>query len=277
MKEDIEERNNDTTNEESNDIFLAGNKDENSSKEENQENGNIPNINYNNLILYEPKTTKIELLKEDKKKSHLHFKIIVIGNSGVGKSCLSLRATHGVFKEDFISTIGFEFYSFNVKINDKIVKLQIWDTCGQEIYRSLISGFYRSTELAIIVFSVADRKSFEGIENWLKEVKTHGTPDCKVFLIGNKVDLPNREVSSEEAINCKKEHGLECYMETSAKTGLNTMELFVNVALTLYSKYLKNADNDELDEYGETGETGETDNYFNLKGGIKEEDNDCQC
>ena len=117
MKEDIEERNNDTTNEESNDIFLAGNKDENSSKEENQENGNIPNINYNNLILYEPKTTKIELLKEDKKKSHLHFKIIVIGNSGVGKSCLSLRATHGVFKEDFISTIGFEFYSFNVKIN----------------------------------------------------------------------------------------------------------------------------------------------------------------
>ena len=269
--EDIDEKNNDTTNEESNDIFLAGNTDDNSSKEENKENGSTQNINYNNLILYEPKTTKIEILKEEKKKSNLHFKIIVIGNSGVGKSCLSLRATQGIFKEDFISTIGFEFFSFNVKINDKIVKLQIWDTCGQEIYRSLISGFYRSTELAIVVFSVTDKKSFEAIENWLKEVKTHGTPDCKIFLIGNKVDLPNREVSSEEAINCKKDHGFECYMETSAKTGVNITELFVNAALTLYNKYLKEVNNDDFDE------DGENDNNFNLKRGVKEEDNDCQC
>ena len=114
-------------------------------------------------MLYEPKNTSIEILGDEKKDSDLHFKVIVIGNSGVGKSCLSLRATQGIFKEDFISTIGFEFFSFNVKINKKIVKLQIWDTCGQEIYRSLISWFYRSTELAILVYSVTDKKSFNDI------------------------------------------------------------------------------------------------------------------
>ena len=254
------------------DIFLVENKDENSSKEEDKDNENIENINYKNLISYEPKTT-LEILKEDKKKYDLHFKIIVIGDSGVGKSCLSLRATQNIFKEDFISTIGFEFFSFNLKINDKIVKLQIWDTCGQEIYRSLISGFYRSTELAILVFSVIDRKSFEGIDNWLKELKTHGTPDCKIFLIGNKIDLPNREISSEEAINCKKEHEFECYMETSAKTGANIKELFVNCALSLYKKYIENVKIGKEEEVGM--DEYENDN-FNLNGGVKEE-NECQC
>ena len=157
-----------------------------------------------------------------------------------------------------------------MKINNKVVKLQIWDTCGQEIYRSLISGFYRSSELAILVYSVTDKKSFEDIEVWLKQVKTHGTPECKIFLIGNKVDLPDRVVTSEEAIICKKENRFELYMETSAKTGLNIRELFVNCALTLYTKYLKDG-KDELEEYGETGN-----NNINLHSGIKEE-NECQC
>ena len=259
------------------DIFLAENKDKNegsiNKKDKDKFQKNEDNINYNNLILYEPKSTYIEILKEDQKKSNLHFKLIVIGNSGVGKSCLSLRATQNIFKEDFISTIGFEFFSFNLKINDKIVKLQIWDTCGQEIYRSLISGFYRSTELAILVFSVSDRKSFQDLDIWLKQLKMHGTPDCKIFLIGNKVDLPNREVSSEEAINCKKENEFECYMETSAKSGVNIKELFVNCALSLYKKYIENIKNGkeegiELDDYENEG--------FNLNGGAIEE-NECQC
>ena len=254
-----------------NGIFLAENNNGDQQKEDNKDNGNTKSINYKNLMLYEPKNTSIEILGDEKKDSDLHFKVIVIGNSGVGKSCLSLRATQGIFKEDFISTIGFEFFSFNVKINKKIVKLQIWDTCGQEIYRSLISGFYRSTELAILVYSVTDKKSFNDIEIWLKQLKTHGTPDCKIFLIGNKVDLPDRLVSSEDGINCKKEHGFECYMETSAKTGLNIRELFVNCALTLYTKYLKEGKDDDIDEMDDNGN-----NNFNLNGGIKEE-SDCQC
>ena len=272
MSEKEEEKIINDKNDNANGIFLAKNNEEEQLKEENKENEDMKSINYNNLILYEPKNTSIEILGDEKKDSDLHFKVIVIGNSNVGKSCLSLRATQGIFKEEYLSTIGFEFFSFNVKINKKIVKLQIWDTCGQEIYRSLISGFYRSTELAILVYSVTDAKSFQDIEIWLKQLKTHGTPDCKIFLIGNKVDLPDRVVSSEEGINCKKENGFECYMETSAKTGFNSRELFVNCALTLYTKYLKdNKDDDDMDETGENRDIN-----FNLNSGIKEE-NECQC
>ena len=97
-----------------------------------------------------------EVLPEDYNKYDLSFKIIVIGNSGVGKSCLSIKATKNIFENNYLATVGFEFFSFNVKLDDKVVKLQIWDTCGQEIYRSLITNFYRNCSLAIIVYSVTE-------------------------------------------------------------------------------------------------------------------------
>ena len=99
---------------------------------------------------------KIEytILSNDIECSDLSFKIIIIGDSGVGKSCLALRATKSIFEETYKVTLGFEYCMFNIKINDKIIKLQIWDTCGQEVYRSLISNFYRNSSLAIIVYSV---------------------------------------------------------------------------------------------------------------------------
>jgi len=96
----------------------------------------------------------IEVLEENYRKYDFSFKIIVIGNPGVGKSCLSIKATKNLFENSYIATVGFEFFNFNVKIGDKIVKLQIWDTCGQEIYRSLITNFYRNSSLAIIVYSI---------------------------------------------------------------------------------------------------------------------------
>ncbi len=95
-----------------------------------------------------------EILYEDSTYYDFNFKIIVIGDSGVGKSCLSIKATKNIFQNNYNTTLGFEFYSINVKINDKIVKLQIWDTCGQEIYKSLIQNFYRNSSLAIIVYSI---------------------------------------------------------------------------------------------------------------------------
>ena len=254
------------------DVFLASSAEntENSSEEENNtEKKNV--LNYKNLINHPPKT-EIEVLDNIKgDKFDFNFKIIVIGNSGVGKSCLTLKATQGIFKEDFASTLGFQFFSFHVKINDKIIKLQIWDACGQEIYRSLITNFYRSTALAIICYSVTDRKSFEETEIWLKQVKFNSDPDCKVFLIGNKIDLPNRVVSSEEGIECKKEHGFECYMETSAKTGVNVRELFVNCALALYKELPKYMKEKEIMEESRGVKK------FNLDEGVKSEENDCSC
>ena len=258
---------NDNSKKEDDDIFLA-------SKE-----GNTPmrknNLNFKNLISHPPKT-EIEVLDNIKGDTFdFNFKIIVIGNSGVGKSCLTLKATKDIFQENFVSTMGFQFYSFHVKINDKIFKLQIWDTCGQEIYRSLITNFYRTAALAIIVYSVTDKKSFAETEIWLKQVKLNADPNCKIFLIANKVDLPDKVVTSEDGMNLKKEHGFECYMETSAKTGVNVKELFVNCALALYKELPKYIKEKEILE----NENGNTFNLNdNVKDGIKvEEGDDCAC
>ena len=192
-------------------------------------------LNFNNLIL-KNKNYKIEILDEYHKKYDLNFKIILIGNIGVGKSCLSLKATKGIFLEEYISTIGFEFYCFNVKVDEKIIKLQIWDTCGQEAYRSLIKNFYRNASLAIVVYSVEDLQSFNDIDIWLKQVKTYGTSSCKIFLIGNKIDTENRKVSTEMGIKCKNDFFFDCFMETSAKDGINIKELFINCATILYEE-----------------------------------------
>ena len=95
-----------------------------------------------------------EILAEDYTNYDLAFKIIVIGNAGVGKSCLSMQATKRRFENNYLATVGFEFFVFNMKINNQVLKLQIWDTCGQEVYRSLITSFYKNSSLAIIVYAI---------------------------------------------------------------------------------------------------------------------------
>jgi small GTP-binding protein len=94
------------------------------------------------------------ILPDDYNQYDLSFKLIVIGDSGVGKSCLTLKATKNHFESNYSATVGFEFYTFNIKINDKIIKLQIWDTCGQEVYKSLISNFYRNSSMAVMVYAI---------------------------------------------------------------------------------------------------------------------------
>lgn len=95
-----------------------------------------------------------EILPNEINNFDLSFKIIIVGDSAVGKSCLALHATQAIFESTYKVTLGFEYCMFNIKINDKIIKLQIWDTCGQEVYRSLISNFYRNSSLAMIVYSI---------------------------------------------------------------------------------------------------------------------------
>ncbi len=95
-----------------------------------------------------------EILPEDYAHYDLSFKLIVIGDSGVGKSCLTLKATKNLFENNYSATVGFEYFSFIIKIKDKVLKMQIWDTCGQEIYRSLITNFYRNSSLAVMVYSI---------------------------------------------------------------------------------------------------------------------------
>ena len=174
-------------------------------------------------------------------KCHLTFKIIILGNSGVGKSCLSLKATKNIFDSNYNRTIGFEFFDFNIRFENKEnIKLQIWDTCGQEVYRSFISNFFHSASLAFIVYSINDKKSFDAIDEWLKELKEKSSPDIKIFLLGNKVDLEDeRKVKYEEGENLKETFDFFYFNETSAKTGLNVNEVFVEAAKLLYNDYLK--------------------------------------
>ena len=179
-----------------------------------------------------------QILSDDFSNFDLSFKIILVGDSGVGKSCLSIKASRNYFEDFYSPTVGVEFLTFNVKVEDQNIKLQIWDTCGQEVYRSLISSFYRSASLAIIVYSIDSEESFSNIEKWLNDIKSQSNPNIKIFLIGNKADLEDkRQVTKENGENFFKQNNLSYFSETSAKTGFNVQNVFIEVAKVLYKEH----------------------------------------
>jgi Ras-related protein Rab-6A len=189
---------------------------------------------------------KIELLPEDYPQYDLSFKLIFIGDSSVGKSCLTAKAVKNNFEEYYQATVGFEFLTFNMKVNDKVIKLQIWDTCGQEIYKSLISNFYRNSSLAVLVYAIDNKESFNHVENWLSDLKSQANPDVRIFLVGNKADLEeDRKIKTEEGEKYKEDQHLDLFMETSAKTGHNARNVLVEAAKILYKDYLRFDENNK--------------------------------
>ena len=200
---------------------------------------NIVSSNTNEKEEKEKKQRKIEIIQETNDIPDLSFKVIIIGDSFVGKSSLINKAVKNEFETTYNATLGFEYFSFFVKFENTLLKLQIWDTCGQEKYQSLISNFYRNSSLAMMVYAINNKLSFKHIDYWLKEMRNLSNPDVKMFLIGNKSDLENeREVSSEEAEKYAKEFEFSKFFETSAKSGFNTQELFLEAAKILYKDYL---------------------------------------
>ena len=180
----------------------------------------------------------IKMTEAEEPKDMLTFKIIIIGNSGVGKTSITTSAVKNVFINDYKSTIGMEIFSLYLKVNDKPIKLQIWDTCGQEIYRSLIKNFYRNSSLAIIVYSIDKKNSFKDINSWIKEIRVNSSPDIKIVLIGNKSDLDkDRQVSYEEGKKYLDDDEVLKFFETSAKTGENIKKLFQEISIILYKDY----------------------------------------
>ena len=156
----------------------------------------------------------------------------------MGKSCISSQATRHKFESDHLATIGFEYFTFNIKLEETIIKLQIWDTCGQEFYKSLISSFYHNASLAVIVYSIDNQKSFEDLDMWLKDLRTNSSPDVKIFLIGNKADLEDkRKVTKEAGQNFANAHNISFFTESSAKTGLNVQNIFIEAAKILYVQH----------------------------------------
>ena len=183
---------------------------------------------------------QIELLPEDFAQYDISFKVIVIGDSGVGKSCLTTQAVRNNFEEFYTATVGFEFLTFNMRINNNVLKLQIWDTCGQEVYKSLISNFYRNSSLALILYAINNSDTFKHAETWLHDLKSQANPNVRVFLVGNKSDLEDeRVVTKEEGERFKEEKKLDRFIETSAKTGENAQGVLLEAAKLLYKDYLK--------------------------------------
>ena len=217
-----------------------------------------------------------EILPDDYKIHDLVFKIIIIGDSGVGKSCLALKGIKKTFVEFYTPTIGFEFYTFNIRINSSIIKLQIWDTCGQEAYRSLINSFYRNSALVMIIYAIDDINSYNHIEEWLNEIRTKVGQETKLYLIGNKLDLENeRQVNTKDAEKFSSDNEFDFFIETSAKTGFNAEKVFIQAAKDLYKKNIqcqKKGEENKLDNYQiqENKENKEKNPNFI----IKEEDDD---
>ena len=186
---------------------------------------------------------EIEILSPELNYSDLTYKIIVIGDSGVGKSCLTIQAIKNKYVDLYRATVGFEFMSFNIRINKITIKLQIWDTCGQEVYKSLITGLFRSTSLAIILYSVINKNSFQHIETWIRDLKNNSDKNIKIILVGNKNDLEKeRKISYEEGENLKNKYKLNYFIETSAKTGNNAKNVLIEAAKILYKEYIVKKD-----------------------------------
>ena len=191
---------------------------------------------------------KIDLLHESEitqSDEFINFKIIIVGDSGVGKSSLLKRAVQNKFDGNYAATIGFEFLLMHFRVNELKLKLQIWDTCGQEMYRSLIQGFYRNTSLALIVYDVGSKKTFEGLDVWLKDMRQHTEPDLPIFLAGNKCDL-EKNVPTEDAQNFSTSNRLKYFTECSAKTGANVKEIFFEAAKYLYKTYKEFASKNKI-------------------------------
>ncbi|XP_066484041.1 ras-related protein Rab-2B [Tiliqua scincoides] len=164
------------------------------------------------------------------------FKYVIIGDTGVGKSCLLLQFTDKRFMAVHDLTIGVEFGSRMITIDNKKVKLQIWDTAGQESFRSITRSYYRGAAGALLVYDITRRETFNHLTSWLEDARNHSNTHMVIILIGNKSDLENRrDVMKEEGEAFAQEHGL-IFLETSAKTATNVEEAFLNTAKAIYKK-----------------------------------------
>jgi len=187
------------------------------------------------------------------------FKLVLLGDTSVGKSSIVIRFVKGQFSEYQESTIGAAFLTQTVPIQDCTVKFEIWDTAGQERYHSLAPMYYRGAAAAIVVYDITSVESFHRAKSWVKELQRQGSPDVVIALAGNKIDREEeREVSAEEAKQYGDDNGLY-FIETSAKTNVNVRELFLAVARQLPKESNEEKTGDFIlteEEYGDSKKKG---------------------
>lgn len=172
------------------------------------------------------------------------FKLLLIGNSAVGKSSILLRFSDNIFNESFLPTIGVDFKIKTCQLQGKTVKLQIWDTAGQERFKTITSSYYKGANGIILTYDITDRQSFKDIENWQEEVEKFAKPNVVKLLVGNKSDLENqRQVSTDEGKEMAEKMGVQ-FLETSAKNSVNIESAFMAMAKEIKENVQKAGDED---------------------------------
>lgn len=192
------------------------------------------------------------------------FKILTIGESGVGKTCILRRFVENKFLKNHLATIGIDFKTKNIEIDGTPIKLKIWDTAGQERFRNITNQYYKGADGIILVFDVTDQKSFEKIKEWMSQIKANTKADqIGLVLLGNKCDIEPRTISKNDGEELGKELGIE-YYETSAMKGDGIAQAFEFLAKNILTKK-------KIDLKNEKG----TDGGVNLDGGVTPQKKQC--
>lgn len=199
----------------------------------------------------------------------LLFKFIIIGDEAVGKTCLLLQFTDKRYRTSHQVTVGVEFGSRTVDIAGRLVKLQCWDTAGQDRFRSIIRSYYRGAAGALLVYDITRKDSFEHVSQWVKEARQNADPDLMITLVGNKCDkVTERQVSYEEGHAFAHRNGLY-FLETSAVTGHMVDEAFTVTAKLVYQRNVEEQHDQQGASYGDAGSHLALQNDY-LGGGISQ-------
>ena len=166
--------------------------------------------------------------KENNEEEEIKIKIMLLGESQIGKTSLIQRYVKNNFNLSYITTVGIDFQLKQIKMNNKSIKLQIWDTAGQERFKNITKSYFHSSDGFIVGYDITSRLSFTNVSTWLKEINDNAPEEIQKILIGNKCDLNEREVTTEEGQKLAEENGMK-FFETSAKNDINVKETFESI------------------------------------------------
>eukprot|EP00123_Amoebidium_parasiticum_P013153 comp21801_c0_seq3/m.31013 comp21801_c0_seq3/g.31013 ORF comp21801_c0_seq3/g.31013 comp21801_c0_seq3/m.31013 type:complete len:211 (-) comp21801_c0_seq3:552-1184(-) len=164
------------------------------------------------------------------------FKLLLIGDSGVGKTCVLFRFSDDSYNATFISTIGIDFKIRTIELDGKKIKLQIWDTAGQERFRTITTAYYRGAMGIMLVYDVTCEKSFENIRQWIRNIETHASEDVEKMVLGNKCDMDDKRMVAKERGEALAQEYNVTFLETSAKNNINVEQAFTQMAAAIKKK-----------------------------------------
>ena len=178
-------------------------------------------------------------MTENKQKQTL-YKILLLGDSSVGKTCFLMRYVNNTFQDVHMSTIGLDYKLKSVQLDDgNIIKIQIWDTAGQDRFRSITKNYYKGAHGIILIYDITNKQTFQNVQNWITTIKEEVSDKVKIVLVGNKIDEEeSRKVTTEEGQQMAKQYGLD-FHETSAKTGINIDSTFKEISQKIFETYTK--------------------------------------